>query len=169
MVERLNERDFVDRDGDVRSLADLADDFDAAASLEDLPDDSSPEQPPLTAEQARAFAHGVLFLVDRKASVPSLESTIRQHPSAHNISHAQLDTTVDRLVAAYRAELERLRQQKSKPNLPALQRDTWIAAIRNHLSSDEIAQLQAAIGREEPADEPEPREPDWRERQYKDN
>lgn len=164
MSEHLNDRDFVDEDGNVRNIADYYDGLDEGNT-----DVGSDEE----AEKSRSFAQGVLFFMDKEAdSAPSADDSIHQHHSVQAVAPERLHDIVAELTAAYCIEAERLQRLKKKPNLSPLRRDVLIAAICQHLPQDDTQRLKRAIGISTGADTPQEhteRLRDWRERQFKDD
>lgn len=184
MIEHLG-KDFVFR-GDVLPIADYYDGMDDDVQFADIeanaPDEAAliddvisgyEHKPVATDKDMSALAQGALFLLDQDVQTKVVRSRIRQHPSAQNTLKDDLDNIAGQIIRAYHEEMN----SHSRPK-EILDHDVSIAVIRNinHLDNGDLERIAEMLGchkdyfkpKSRPAVEEDDREPDFRERQFKD-
>lgn len=188
MKHRGERKNYILLDGDVRHIDDLNEDvdYDAVEFVdveESSPDDAevidgimygySPENHP----EVRLLAQDAFLLLKEKTHLASVRSSIGLHPSSQNVPHEHLVNVADTIIRAYQEEISSLKRNKKAIDQSYVKREVFIAILRNedNLNEDEIKriiatfeydveQLSANVDSEGGDD----REPDFRERQFKD-
>lgn len=186
MIERLGKDIVVN--GDVLPAADYYDGIDDPAALEadeariDKIISGIDPKAPADRSEARALGQGVLFILDEEERTHAIIDSVNQHPSSQNVPPQQLSEIALEILHDYHQELEYQKGLKKRVNVAKAARGAWIELVRNLDGLNEYDRQQIALElgyskdhfkdktsrAESKPDKDQLREPDFRERQFKD-
>lgn len=181
MIEFLGDENFV-LEGDVLSIADYYPDIDESPDgavideiISGIKRKDTAERAQATSPDVTAIAQRALYLLDKDSSVESIRTSVESHPSMHQVPSENKAKAADAIIQAY---YEKIDAYKKSIDTTELDHDVLVAIIRNEekLDDTDLERIAVSLGHDKDYFKPKAqlddkgraREPDFRERQFKD-